>query len=117
MRSQRVPLEARVNVKHLSDISPHIFEDGAVEVRHLKRVEDIELKFFDIRPGKASPFHTHPHAHEGVVVSGTGELRLEGGDEPLAPGDVFSIYPNQPHAIVCGDDGPLRFVCMDCFLD
>lgn len=72
----------------------------------------------DVAPGGSTPFHTHPHAHEGVVISGSGALRLDGGRQPLGPGDVFTVNPNAAHAIAA-DEGsePLRFVCMDCFVD
>jgi mannose-6-phosphate isomerase-like protein (cupin superfamily) len=44
-------------------------------------------------------------------------VRLTGHEVPLAPGDVSSIAPNEPHAIASEGPGPLRLVCMDCFAD
>jgi quercetin dioxygenase-like cupin family protein len=52
-----------------------------------------------------------------VVIAGRGRFRLEGADQALQPDDVFSIAPQEPHAIVSEDGRPLRFVCMDCLLD
>jgi quercetin dioxygenase-like cupin family protein len=71
----------------------------------------------EIEPGHTTPFHAHTHAHEGIIMTGLGTLQLTGRRLPLAPGDVFSIAPNEPHAI--GSDGPgaLRFVCLDCFTE
>ncbi len=100
----------------LDDITPDIAEAPGVAVRHLKRVEDVELKVLDVEPGGSTPWHTHHHAHEGVVIGGAGALRLESGREPLAPGTVFSVAPGARHAIVNEHTEPLRFVCMDCFI-
>lgn len=93
-------------------------EAPGVTVRPLKQVDDVHLKVLDVAPRGSTPFHTHVHAHEGVIISGSGRLRLEGRDEPLGPGDVFTVNPNAAHAITA-DEGsePLRFVCMDCFVE
>ena len=99
----------------LDDIAPDEEAPG-VGVRHLKRVEDVELKVLDVQPGGSTPWHTHHHAHEGVVIGGAGALRLEAGREPLTPGTVFSVAPGARHAIVNEHTEPLRFVCMDCFI-
>jgi SAM-dependent methyltransferase len=92
-------------------------ESGGVTVRTLKHVDDIELKVLEIEPGHSSPFHAHGHAHEGLVITGSGTLELTGRRLPLMPTDVFSIAPDEPHAIVNDSPGPLRLVCMDCFVD
>jgi arsenite methyltransferase len=101
----------------LEAIAPDAVEAPGVTVRHLKGVEDAQLKVLDVEPGGSTPHHTHGHAHEGVVISGRGRLRLEGGDQPIRPGDTFSIAPRTPHAIASEAEQPLRFVCMDCLLD
>jgi quercetin dioxygenase-like cupin family protein len=49
-------------------------------------------------------------------MTGTGMLQLTGRRLPLTPGDMFSIVPNEPHAIASEGPGSLRLVCLDCFL-
>lgn len=66
--------------------------------------------------GGSTPHHIHLHAHEGVIVSGVGHLRLDDGPQPLRPGDMFRVNPNDRHAIVNDGDEPLRLVCMDCLI-
>lgn len=100
----------------LEAIAPDAVEAPGVTVRHLKGIEDAELKVLDVEPGGSTPHHTHAHAHEGVVVSGRGRLRLEGLAQPIRPGDTFSIAPQAPHAIASEAGQPLRFVSMDCLL-
>lgn len=104
------------HVAHLDDIEPGAVEAPGVAVRHLKSVEDVELKVLDVAPGGSTPYHRHVHAHEGVVVAGQGALRLADRTERLEPGHVFFVRPNEEHAVQCRGDGPLRFVCMDCFV-
>jgi quercetin dioxygenase-like cupin family protein len=90
---------------------------GGVTVRPLKQVDDVVLTVKDIAPGHTTRLHTHDHAHQGIVMSGAGALQLTGRRLPLAPGDVFSIAPNEPHAIASDGPGSLRLVCLDCFVD
>lgn len=104
------------NVRRLRDIAPELAEIPGVNVRHVRRVEDLELKVIDMEPGSSTPFHTRPQAHDAVIISGLGALRLEDREEEFAPGDVLSVDPNEPHAIVNRGPGPLRFVCLDCFV-
>lgn len=104
-------------VVRLADVAPASVEAPGVTVRPLKQVEDVHLKVLDVEPGGSTPFHTHVHAHEGVVMTGRGALRLADGRRPLAPGDVFTVAPGAIHAIEAADDEPLRFACMDCFVE
>jgi arsenite methyltransferase len=103
-------------VQRLDGISAAVVGEG-ITVRPLKKVDDVELTVKDVEPGHATPFHSHRHAHQGIIMTGTGTLQLTRRRLPLAPGDVFSIASNEPHAIACDGPGPLRLVCMDCFLE
>lgn len=105
-----------MTVRRLEDIAPSLSEVAGVTVWELKRVEDVELKVVDLEPTTSTPFHSHPHAHSALVVAGAGVLRLEGGDHPLSAEDMFSVDPHEPHAILSSGPGPLRLVCLDCFL-
>jgi quercetin dioxygenase-like cupin family protein len=99
----------------LQDIAPGPADVPGVEVRHLTQVEDLELKVIDVEPGNSTPFHSHPHAHEAVIISGVGTLKLEEREEALATGDVLFVKPDEPHAIINEGSEALRFVCLDCY--
>jgi quercetin dioxygenase-like cupin family protein len=116
-RIQQTPVgcpDASALVQRLEDLTA--VEGGGVTVRALKKVDEVELTVKDIEPGHTTPFHTHAHAHQGIVMTGTGMLQLTGRRLPLTPGDVFSIAPNEPHAIASEGPESLRLVCLDCFL-
>ena len=104
-------------VRRVDEIRADAGEVPGVAVRRLKRVEEIELKVLDVDPGQATPLHVHPHAHEGVIMAGSGTLRINDGTQPLTSGDSFSVDPNEPHAIESHGTEPLRIVCLDCFTD
>jgi len=104
------------HVEHLDHIERDHVEAPGVTVRHLKSVEDVQLKVLDVEPRGSTPWHRNPQAHEGVVVADNGALRLEDRMEPLETGSVFFVRPNEQHAVQCRGEVPLRFVCMDCFV-
>ena len=101
-------------VQAVDDVPPVDVEAPGVTVRKLGGVEDAELKVLDVAPASSTPHHVHLQAHEGVVVAGHGHLRLDRGPQPLEPGVVFRVNPNDRHAIVNDGEEPLRVVCMDC---
>ena len=103
-------------VQRLDDIDAAV-DTGGATVRALKHVDDVELTVKDIEPGHTTPCHCHGHGHQGIVMTGTGALQLSDQRLPLAPGDVFSVAPNEAHAIASEGPGPLRLVCLDCFVD
>jgi arsenite methyltransferase len=103
------------NVRRLQDIAPHPANIPGVEVRHLTQADSLELKVIDLEPGYSTPFHTHPNAHEALIVSGVGALRLEKREEAVGPGDVLFVHADEPHAIVNRGSEALRFVCLDCY--
>jgi SAM-dependent methyltransferase len=107
--------DASALVQRLDDVAA--VEAGGVTVRALKRVDEVELTVKDVESGHTTLFHSHSHAHRGIVMTGTGMLQLTGRRLPLTPGDVFSIAPNEPHAIASEGPGSLRLVCIDCFAD
>lgn len=106
-----------MTVRRVDDVGPAHSEASGVEVRHLTRTGDAELKVIDVDPGSSTPFHTHRHGHEAVIVSGAGAILLEDGEQLLSAGDVLSVAPEEPHAIVGRGTEPLRFVCMDGFIE
>jgi arsenite methyltransferase len=106
----------RTAVRNLDGIEPDVPGDG-LAVRRLQRVADAEVKVMDIAADHTTPRHTHSHGHQGIVISGAGALELADRRVSLAPGDVFSIAPNEPHSMSNDGAGVLRLVCLDCFVD
>jgi quercetin dioxygenase-like cupin family protein len=106
-----------MTVRRVDEVIPANGEASGVEVRHLTRTGDAELKVIDVDPGSSTPFHSHPHAHEAVIVSGAGAVLLKDVGQPLSPGDVLSLASGEPHAIVGRGTERLRFLCMDRLIE
>jgi SAM-dependent methyltransferase/quercetin dioxygenase-like cupin family protein len=115
-RTRTVEAAPAAIVRHLDDVAPTAVTDG-VTVRLIKQVEDVDLKVVDYEAGRATPMHAHRHVHQGVIIAGRGAIELEGRRVTLTPWDVFTIPPNQAHAIHNDGPEPLRLVCMDCLVD
>jgi quercetin dioxygenase-like cupin family protein len=61
-----------------------------------------------VDPGCSLATHRHPEQDEQhVVLSGTGEMTLDGQNRYYAPGDVAVIPQGHEHAVVAGRDGIL----------
>lgn len=61
-----------------------------------------------VNPGCSLENHRHPDQDEQhVVLSGNGEMTLDGQRRNYAPGDVTVIPHGHEHAVVAGHDGIL----------
>ncbi|GAB4386463.1 MAG: cupin domain-containing protein [Phycisphaerales bacterium] len=78
-------------------------EDGA---------PNFALRQFEIEPGGHTPRHSHDYEHEVYVVSGRGEVLLEGAYRPIRSGDVIYVPAEQEHQFRAASDEALRFLCI-----
>ena len=69
---------------------------------------DVEIQ--RIPPGKLPwPYHSHSHQWEFYhVISGSGYVRDESGNTPIAQGDAFIFKPGEAHVV--GNDGDVDLV-------
>jgi quercetin dioxygenase-like cupin family protein len=70
------------------------------------------MRVFEVEPGAASPFHTHPWEHEAFILAGKGHLRAEDSQTPFREGDVVFVAPDEKHQFVNDGDTTLRFICV-----
>lgn len=73
-----------------------------------------KLKFIhdDILPPGAS-VGPHPHADDEeyyYILSGTGDMLLDGQSHPVSAGDLAAVFPGGSHALSNTGPGPLRFL-------
>ena len=65
-----------------------------------------------LEPGQATDPHYHAETEEiYFVLSGAGEMELEGERAHIAPGDAVPIPPGAWHQIRSTGTEPLRFLC------
>ncbi len=64
-------------------------------------------------PGAASLKHYHPVAEESYyILSGTGQITVDGHTAALHPGDAIAILPEQVHQIFNADEENLVFLAV-----
>ncbi|RLI08111.1 cupin [Candidatus Bathyarchaeota archaeon] len=88
-----------------------------VKVRWLLRTEHGAEKFwmrlFEVEPGGSTPYHRHPWEHEVFVLEGEGVVVGEGGrEQPIRPGTVVFVPPNEIHQFKNTGQGVLKFICL-----
>ena len=64
----------------------------------------------EIAPGAALMRHHHEPAETYYVVSGQGEMEIEGRTRALGPGSAVYIPPDARHTVRCTGVEPLVFV-------
>lgn len=70
------------------------------------------MRMFEIAPGGFTPRHAHPWEHEMFYHSGRGEVFGGGKWNPVQPGSVVLVEPNEEHQIRNTGDAPLVLVCL-----
>jgi quercetin dioxygenase-like cupin family protein len=86
-----------------------------VQIREMITAQDgapnFAMRVFDVQPGAATPYHTHPWEHEVYIISGTGLVRTEGKEKAFKPGDSVYIAPNEQHCFIADATVPVRMIC------
>ena len=63
-----------------------------------------------LAPGCTIGLHTHDTSSEIIyILSGTGKVKVEGGEEPLKAGDCHYCPKGRSHSLINNSDGPLEF--------
>lgn len=104
-------------IKSYKEVSPTRYPGVAegVQIREMITTHDgapnFAMRVFDVQPGVSTPFHTHPWEHEVYIISGMGQVRTEGQETPVKPGDSVYIAPNEQHCFVANAGIPLQMIC------
>jgi len=86
----------------------------AVMVGREDRAPHFALRSIEVTPGGNTPRHSHDYEHEVYVVSGNGEVLLDGERHPIKGGDVIYVPANEEHQFTVdgGSSESLRFLCV-----
>jgi uncharacterized cupin superfamily protein len=68
----------------------------------LRERHPFDVEICRVPAGKcACPYHSHSAQWEYYqVLAGRGEVRHQGGQTPIEPGDVFLFQPDEPHQLI-----------------
>jgi len=87
------------------------FLGGEGTFRARMRVDELgKIMRAALEPGSSIGLHTHETSSEIVyILSGTGKVKAEGGEEPLKAGDCHYCPKGQAHSLINNSGGPLEF--------
>ncbi len=61
-------------------------------------------------PGSSIGYHSHDTSSEIIyILSGTGKVKVDDGEEPLKPGDCHYCPKGHAHSLINDSDGELEF--------
>lgn len=61
-------------------------------------------------PGSSIGYHTHETSSEIIyILSGTGKVKVEGGEEPVQAGQCHYCPKGSGHSLINDSQGPLEF--------
>lgn len=72
---------------------------------------NFSLRQFSVEAGGHTPRHAHDYEHEVYVISGAGEVLLDGEYRPIRGGDVILVPADHEHQFRVTGEQPLRFLC------
>lgn len=70
------------------------------------------MRQFTLKPGGYTPRHTHPWEHEVFIRAGSGTVLGKEGEEPVKPGDVVYMPPDEEHQFKNTGKDELVFLCL-----
>jgi len=77
-----------------------------VRVRHLIDGEGTALALYHIVPGTQCDLHEHAFPELGLVLSGTGAITFDEGEQRTEAGDSFYLPPGTRHGFRVPEEGP-----------
>lgn len=87
-----------------------------VKVRWLIKEEtgapNFAMRQFTLTSGGYTPRHTHPWEHEVFIRAGSGMVLGKDGEEPVKPGDVVYMPPDEEHQFRNTGEDDLVFLCL-----
>jgi mannose-6-phosphate isomerase-like protein (cupin superfamily) len=105
-----------MDTRSRADAEPFVTADGST-IRVLLDAETAaarnqSLAEAELGPGRETTRHYHRESEEiYFVLSGSGEMEVDGDRRAVGPGDAILIPPGAWHQITTGDD-PIRFLCV-----
>ncbi len=82
-------------------------------IREVDGAPHFAMRIFDLEKGITTPYHSHWWEHEVFVLSGTGYVKSDDGENiELSEGSVIFIPGNEKHQMVNTGEDVFRFICL-----
>jgi len=105
-----------MEIKNLNEVKAFVTKDGS-EIRELlshrnSRLHNQSLAEAHLPTGASTLEHYHVKAEEiYYILSGIGQIRIEGELRAVMPGDAIAIPPGKRHKLWNTGKEPLRLLC------
>ena len=70
------------------------------------------MRRFEVEPGGSTPYHTHPWEHEVYVLEGDAVAVSSKGENPIGPGSVVLVDPDEEHNFKNTGKSKFVFLCL-----
>jgi quercetin dioxygenase-like cupin family protein len=74
--------------------------------------ENFAMRYFVIKKGGNTPFHSHDWEHEMFVVRGEGYVYDGEKRKKISEGSAIFIAPNEKHQLINEDSDTLEVICL-----
>lgn len=74
--------------------------------------EDHVMRVFTVKPGVASPFHSHDWPHYVIFLEGKSAGNIDGVKLDFEKGDFAYVPPNVEHNFINSGSEDLTFICI-----
>lgn len=105
-----------MKVEHYSQTPAQPAEAPGVGIRWVINKNDgapnFAMRVIEVQPGQNTPYHTHGFEHEVYIIDGTGVVRAPSGDQPVSPGTIVYVAPDEEHGFFNQGADVLRFICV-----
>jgi quercetin dioxygenase-like cupin family protein len=102
-----------------TDVNATLFESdkakgvaGRVVIGKSDGADHFCMRVFEISPGGYTPQHAHEWEHEIFIHAGEGEIYHNGRWNPVRPGNVVFMPPNEEHQMRNSGKELFVFVCL-----
>jgi len=105
----------------VKDIKTITFEDNSAYPGVDKQIyigsrdgsAEIAMRYFSVKPGQSTPYHSHPFPHLVKIEKGKGILLDKDKKEtPLEVGKVVYVNDNEMHCFKNAGNEPFDFICV-----
>jgi quercetin dioxygenase-like cupin family protein len=74
--------------------------------------DEIVMRYFSLKEGGASPYHSHDFPHLVQIIQGNGiVIDAEKTEHPLKAGDYVFVKPGEIHGFKNTGQEPFDFIC------
>ncbi|HOJ95160.1 MULTISPECIES: cupin domain-containing protein [Fervidobacterium] len=105
-----------MKIGNINEMQPQEINGGQILKRVLIGPRDgapnFVMRLFTLKPGAATPYHTHPWEHEVFIVEGEIDVIRKDGKQRVTKGSYVFVEPNEEHQFQNNGNTEASFICV-----